>query len=743
MPMRFATANGQMIDVYQVATQMTDESGQAYPATLKALLDKATGSQGYYGMFCANVHTDVISPPGESEIVTYARSQNVSIISSKQALDWADGRNGSSFQNLNWNSSNGTLSFSVVAAVGANGLQAMLPTRSASRTLRSITRNGIAVPYTIQTIKGIEYAFFAAGGDGYVASYDGGVAVPAISNVTATPRVYGTASVTWTTATAASSRIEYGTSPTGLDQTLSDPGLVTDHFLALSNLLPNTKYYYRITSTDSAGNTQVWPSPADSPASFISAGEAFSIWSSATPSGSEFLDGNPYELGVKFKASMDGYIAGIRFYKGPNNVGVHIGNLWDMTGKNLATATFASETADGWQTLLFSQPVAIKANTTYVASYHTNGNYWLDRAAFVSAGVSNGPLYALANGEQGANGVLAEGAASKFPTISANGFSYGVDVVFAQMADTTPPGVTSQTPAPNARNTPVNTAVTITFNEAVDPTTVTGANFQLTDGTAAVSASVSYNPDTYTVTLTPSSPLTNSTSYTAILSGVKDRAGNAMAGSVSWSFTTVAASIGGSSIWSDATVPSIVTQTDPFPYELGVKFKASMDGYIAGIRFYKGPNNVGEHIGNLWDIAGNNLATATFASETADGWQTVLFSQPVAIKANTTYVASYHTNGNYSLDWNTFGSGGVSNGPLYALANGEDGGNGVLAEGAASKFPTISANGRNYWVDVVFVGDLDTTPPSVTGRTPGIDATGVPLSTAVTVTFNEAVDPAT
>jgi hypothetical protein len=42
-PMRFADPDGSLIDVYQATTQMTDESGQSYPATINALLDNALG----------------------------------------------------------------------------------------------------------------------------------------------------------------------------------------------------------------------------------------------------------------------------------------------------------------------------------------------------------------------------------------------------------------------------------------------------------------------------------------------------------------------------------------------------------------------------------------------------------------------------------------------------------------------------------------------------------------------------
>ena len=91
--------------------------------------------------------------------------------------------------------------------------------------------------------------------------------------------------------------------------------------------------------------------------------------------------------------------------------------------------------------------------------------------------------------------------------------------------------------------------------------------------------------------------------------------------------------------------PATITQNDPNSVELGVKFQAATTGTITGIRFYKGPQNTGTHVADLWSATGNLLATATFTNETASGWQQVNFSNPVAITAGTTYVASYHTNG--------------------------------------------------------------------------------------------------
>ena len=81
----------------------------------------------------------------------------------------------------------------------------------------------------------------------------------------------------------------------------------------------------------------------------------------------------------------------------------------------------------------------------------------------------------------------------------------------------------------------------------------------------------------------------------------------------------------------------------------------------------------------------------------------MVFSSPVAITANTVYVASYHAvNGHYSADENYFATQGVDSPPLHALANGVSDGNGVYAYGSSSNFPTQTWNTSNYWVDVMF-----------------------------------------
>jgi ABC-type sugar transport system substrate-binding protein len=116
------------------------------------------------------MHTDNPVPhPGADAIVASAQARDVPVISYKQLLDWTDGRNASTIRGLNWSA--GTLSFTTTVAAGANGLQTMLPVQGPSGTLSAITRAGAPVAYTVQTIKGIPYAFFTAASATYVATY--------------------------------------------------------------------------------------------------------------------------------------------------------------------------------------------------------------------------------------------------------------------------------------------------------------------------------------------------------------------------------------------------------------------------------------------------------------------------------------------------------------------------------------------------------------------------------------------
>jgi hypothetical protein len=116
----------------------------------------------------------------------------------------------------------------------------------------------------------------------------------------------------------------------------------------------------------------------------------------------------------------------------------------------------------------------------------------------------------------------------------------------AGAADSTPPIITSTTPASGVTAVPTNSTVNATFSEAMDPSTISTATFTVVPQSGVqATGTVAYDPATDIATFTPSSLLQTGTLYTAtILTGATDLAGNALVVPASgvpsnpWVFTT-------------------------------------------------------------------------------------------------------------------------------------------------------------------------------------------------------------
>jgi hypothetical protein len=171
-----------MIDVRQGVTNF--ENTTAGPASIAAAFDDALGPDGYYGIFGS--HYDMTDTYNQT-LFSVAKSRNVPIISAQQALTWLDGRSSSNFSNLK-SLGSGKESFTITAAEGSTGLQAMLPISDAGGAIASIQTGGQTVTYQTETIKGGQYAVFAAQPGDYVVTYSDYTApVAVIPTVTSTP----------------------------------------------------------------------------------------------------------------------------------------------------------------------------------------------------------------------------------------------------------------------------------------------------------------------------------------------------------------------------------------------------------------------------------------------------------------------------------------------------------------------------------------------------------------------------
>ncbi len=255
-PMRFADTNGSLIDVYQAATQLTDESDIDIERHIQALLDGALGSDGYYGVFTANMHTDDDDSPGADAIVAEAQARGVPVVSAVQMLDWLDGRNDSSFGDLTYDGTQ--LRFSVAPGAGARGLEAMIPVTAGTGDLSQLTRNGTRVAVTRRTVKGVDYRVFDAAAGSYVATYGPGDDTPPETTV-------GAASVSGDSATVSFSSNEPGAQfECRLDGGTFDACDSPAHL----NGLPDGSHTLAVRAIDLAGNVD--PTPAST--SFVTAG---------------------------------------------------------------------------------------------------------------------------------------------------------------------------------------------------------------------------------------------------------------------------------------------------------------------------------------------------------------------------------------------------------------------------------------------------------------------------------------
>ena len=250
------------------------------------------------------------------------------------------------------------------------------------------------------------------------------------SGLTATATSSSSVSLSWTASTDSIGVTGYDIFRNGTKVGTSTTTSYTD-----SGLAGNTTYTYSVTAHDAAGEVSA---PSNSVTATTSVEQCpCSVWQDGTPTGAvDAADPNANTLGVQFQAASSGYIAGVRFYKEPDNTGTHTGSLWTSAGTLLASGTFTNETASGWQELDFSSPVPVTAGTTYVASYHTDTGHYAQTLTGLASAVTNGPLTALAGG-----GVYAYGASNTFPANTYQSSNYWVNVVYSPSAGATAPGV--------------------------------------------------------------------------------------------------------------------------------------------------------------------------------------------------------------------------------------------------------------------------------------------------------------
>ncbi len=117
--------------------------------------------------------------------------------------------------------------------------------------------------------------------------------------------------------------------------------------------------------------------------------------------------------------------------------------------------------------------------------------------------------------------------------------AYELDFTAGSAADNAAPTISSLAPTNNS-TVGTNALLSVNFNKAINPVSVTGSTIQLSAGSQnEVPASITFAPDFARVTITPITPLPPSTPMTVTINGVTSVAGVAVAKTIT-NFTTQA-----------------------------------------------------------------------------------------------------------------------------------------------------------------------------------------------------------
>jgi hypothetical protein len=359
----------------------------------------------------------------------------------------------------------------------------------------------------------------------------------------------------------------------------------------------------------------------------------------------------------------------------------------------------------------YNQPLLASTitNASVTLYQYSTSSYLTPAVSLVGTSVVNiAPTINLVSGSVYQVYVNANNLLTNIDGVPVQGYAYNFTAGTA--TDTAAPTISSVAPANSATNIGTNAGVSVNFNKAINPVSVTGSSIQLSGGSVTeVPSSISFTTDFTRTMIIPQAPLPSSTSMALAISGVTSQAGVSVA-SQTTHFTTMASP--------DFSAPYVVFasvvggQTVGTNAAFAMQFNKPMDPGTVN------PGGVTTDV-FLYDYSSGYVATAiTFSADLT----TVMLKPTATLTPSHQFeMCSYYITDLSGNPQNNFcvsgfftGTGTVTTGPVVQQVSPPSGFTGV---------------GINAPADILFNGPID--GASVAGVTLKLGSSVVPTTTTL------------
>jgi hypothetical protein len=168
LPQKFINENGELLNIYQAATQWPDEwfadNGLTAAQTINIIegMFQSAEENGYYSTFVNNIHPvrygglDNITSTWAKAVWQYCQEQGIPMWSAEMLLDFEQARDASQFANIQYGPS--SLDFDYIAGASGFDLTMMIPFDWSSQRLTQLLLDGTPVQWIDEVVKGVRYA---------------------------------------------------------------------------------------------------------------------------------------------------------------------------------------------------------------------------------------------------------------------------------------------------------------------------------------------------------------------------------------------------------------------------------------------------------------------------------------------------------------------------------------------------------------------------------------------------------